>query len=65
MIQNSDFSAQPDFHTTNEFHEHDEGALLTGLWDSIVRLRGSIIQRRTPEGRRALSLYVPLLQPED
>ena len=64
-IKDSHFIEDDSVRTSDRYQEHDEGPLLSSMWDAIVQMRGSIIQRKTPEGARALSLYLPIIFPEE
>lgn len=47
--------------TQDMFITQEESPLLAPVWDSIIRLNGSILQRKTQHGYRAISLFIPLL----
>ena len=64
-IRDQPFDITSKMRCNDLFHEHDEGPMLTALWDAVVRIRGSIIQRRDPQDNHALSLYIPISIPED
>jgi len=54
------FEMLPQLLVDSTYIENDEAPLLFPVWDIIIRLRGSLIQRKTPQEQRSISLYIPL-----
>ena len=64
-VRENDFIEDKEIRTSDRFQEHDEGSILSSMWDAIIHMRGSIIQRRTPQNTYAISIYLPLMLPEE
>jgi PAS domain-containing protein len=59
-IYDREFPAFDKIQYTEMYTEHDEAPLLAPVWDSVTKLKGSIVQRKTQRQHRSISLFIPL-----
>ena len=59
-IFDQSFAMLPNILVDSIYIDNDESPLLFSVWDIIIRLRGSLVQRKNQCGQQAVSLYLPL-----